>query len=155
VKTSTTVTTRWHRAGDVLIESVKMVTVEHSVLPAQGGDAPSQGAVTGSPAGQDIVAPTEEVIQPSQDVPQAPETITPEPLILQAPAATSRGKAAFVRGLWTFLFSLLGMAGAALMYIEASLDKLPIPGWAAVPAGAAVAAGLYATKKFVKPDGTW
>jgi hypothetical protein len=85
-------------------------------------------------------------------------SIVAQPLGQIVVAAATPGKAApaIIRGMYTTLFTLLGMLGAAFAYLKDNLDQLTDIKWQtiAIVMGGAVLAGLgYGLKKYWKPDG--
>jgi hypothetical protein len=81
----------------------------------------------------------------------------PEPYKLgTTPTRKERGVMGLVRGLYTVLFTILGMIGAGAAYLRDNLDKLFQLDWkvyAVVGIGAVLSGILYALKKYWKPDG--
>jgi hypothetical protein len=96
-----------------------------------------------------ISEPTDAVVaQPLGDmvVSAAPPPVTKK----------TRGLQAVIRGVYTVLFSLLGMMGAAFAYLKDNLNQLTDIKWqtVAIVVGGALLAGLgYGLKRWYKPDG--
>jgi len=72
------------------------------------------------------------------------------------PTRAERGKMGLIRGMYTFLFSLLGMVGAGAAALKDNLAQLTDLKWTTliIVIGGALLAGIgYALKKYYKPDG--
>jgi len=137
--------TRFTYLGDTVIEcTVDGDSMTWNVLPAL--PAPPAAEV---PACAPVAAPD---IGAAAAGPLLAAPLS-EPVVAAPPG---RALPAFIRGVYTVIFSLLGMAGAGFAYLRDNLDKLTDIKWqtVAIFVGGALLAGIaYGLKKYWKPDG--
>jgi hypothetical protein len=163
------VVTKYRAMGDITVEFVttingETITLETNVLLPE--NLPPLSVI-------DIPSATPPALEaPSEIIPEA----APEKLIKEtsseviakpldemkmgvvAPPATKkkRGLQALIRGVYTVIFSLLGMTGAAFAYLQDNLNQLTDIKWQtiAIVVGGALLAGIgYGLKRFWKPEG--
>jgi len=112
------------------------------------GDTTIEIVIDGESVEVNLLPPGPAAAPPAYSPPPDPVPVAaPLELCAAAPAPTKkRGLAAFIRGAWTLIF---GIAGEAAVYILDNFGVLNLP----PGTGVAVGAGLYAVKKYAKPDG--
>jgi hypothetical protein len=165
-----TVTTRYRIIGDITIEFVTIthgddITLEANVLMPEETSALPVIDIPTAP----VLEPPVEVVPEEPPVEIVPEETVPEEVIARPlgemamgavapPPLTKkrRGLQAFIRGIYTVIFSLLGMMGAAFAYLQDNLNQLTDIKWQTIVivVGGALLAGIgYGLKRFWKPEG--
>jgi len=121
--------------------SVKSEVLTPLESPVEESDSPEEVEVSQEASGDTVEA-----------------SVVAQPLgpVMATAGAPGKAAPALIRGLYTVLFSLLGMAGAAFAYLKDNLGSITDLDWQtiAIIVGGALLAGLgYGLKKYYKPDG--
>jgi hypothetical protein len=145
-----------------VLESVTVAT-DDSVLEPEYEPALPDPALPDSTLTSTIESEYEPALpDPANAVSESTDSLVAQPLgemvLSAAPPITKkrRGLQAVIRGVYTMLFSLLGMIGAAFAYLKDNLNQLTDVKWqtvAIVVGGALLAGSLYGLKRWYKPEG--
>jgi hypothetical protein len=163
------VVTKYRAMGDITVEFVttingETITLETNVLlPESMPVLPVIDIPSAMPPA--LEAPSEIIPEaaPEKLIKETSSEVIAKPLDemkmgVVAPPVTKkkRGLQALIRGVYTVIFSLLGMTGAAFAYLQDNLNQLTDIKWQtiAIVVGGALLAGIgYGLKRFWKPEG--
>ena len=149
----------------LLPESIKIPALSEAVPVVLPANVPVADTVLVTAADTSVATVSDATTAAPSSTPDQPLEVVAQPLGaaemtmgVAAPTATRKERAvpAFIRGLYTTLFTLLGMLGAGVTYLKDNLDKLFQLDWkvyAVVAIGAVLSGIMYALKKYYKPDG--
>lgn len=142
---------RYTYLGDETVEVVVDGDVRSVQINHLAQEAPAPALPQATPPGSS----TESGLQP---VDAEEDLVSPSLALCEpapAPTRKQRASAATVRGIKTFVISLLGMTAAGLTYVQqawGNLDEISLKVIIPVVGGAVLAGLLYFLDKYLRPD---